>query len=499
MRKKKEKAKDFQLKVGKAKAKPANFTDTSFKSKSISMGQQSLSTEAPETAAQFKHSLSLATTSRSEKTRREALANLTTQVASGSNPIGTATVLAKVLPLISDAAGPVRLQLLKLMQELPEGEIRNHAERCVMYVRAGMTHLSVDISNDALSVLDWLLTVAPDETVSCPGGWVKTINSFCALMGWSVSAAKGWTAAPKAGLKAKDAESRTRQFNVLTKLVGVGLKAEASLQRNANAYWDSIYRVPRTPHAFAYLNLFGSRRDEEAEMYEDRESRQRVFNRRFEASFAKGIEQAKKEGGRTGRIGHRGIATSLYCADRDDGIGSVLESAFEGAIPGDCKLKNANWCGKALKPYDTDLGCWAAVEACFAQGDKCFNPTPPTGVKNCDLWNEKLCKVIQSRCEDGEFEGPPEVELEEVTNPAPGYIPKAVNSGAADGSYEPRGTDLDGEISKGAVKDERVIGHATSAAGAADSSSQHASPTMPEKEDSWPEPPPEAIDTCGPA
>ncbi|CRK33603.1 hypothetical protein BN1708_006100 [Verticillium longisporum] len=117
-------------------------------------------------------------------------------------------------------------------------------------------------------------------------------------------------------------------------------------------------------------------------------------------------------------------------------------------------------------PY-LDLGCWAAVEACFAQGDKCFNPTPPTGVKNCDLWNEKLCKVIQSRCEDGEFEGPPEVELEEVTNPAPGYIPKAVNSGAADGSYEPRGTDLDGEISKGAVKDERVIGHATSAAGAA--------------------------------
>ncbi|CRK25995.1 hypothetical protein BN1723_003342 [Verticillium longisporum] len=148
-------------------------------------------------------------------------------------------------------------------------------------------------------------------------------------------------------------------------------------------------------------------------------------------------------------------------------VSTFKESAFEGAIPGDCKLKNANWCGKALKPYDTDLGCWAAVEACFAQGDKCFNPTPPTGVKNCDLWNEKLCKAIQSRCEDGDFEGPPEVELEEVTNPAPGYIPKAVNSGAADGSYEPRGTDLDVEISKGAVKDERVVDHTTSAAGTA--------------------------------
>lgn len=39
-RKKKEKQKDFKkpkLKVGKAKAKPANFTDTSFKSKCESL------------------------------------------------------------------------------------------------------------------------------------------------------------------------------------------------------------------------------------------------------------------------------------------------------------------------------------------------------------------------------------------------------------------------------------------------------------------------------
>ncbi|EGY19747.1 hypothetical protein VD0002_g7139 [Verticillium dahliae] len=37
-----------------------------------------------------------------------------------------------------------------------------------------------------------------------------------------------------------------------------------------------------------------------------------------------GIEEYVHRIGRTGRIGHRGIATSLYCADRDDGIGSVL-------------------------------------------------------------------------------------------------------------------------------------------------------------------------------
>ncbi|ROT37555.1 pre-rRNA-processing protein IPI1 [Sodiomyces alkalinus F11] len=304
-KKKKEKAKDFQkpkFKVGKAKAKPSNFTDTSFKAKSIVMGQQNLSTEAPETSAQFRHSLSLASNSRSEKQRKEALANLTTQVASGNNPVGTATLLARLLPLISDPCGPVRTQLLKLFRQLPGDEVRNHAERCIMYVRAGMTHLSVDISNDALSALEWLLDVAEDEIVSCPGGWAKTLSSFCALMGWSVSATGGWSAAPKGGsLKTKDAQSRVRQLAILAKFLTAGLEAEAVATRNPNAHWDGMYRVPRVPQPFAYLNLFGSRRDEEAEMYIDNESRQRVFGRRFLILFSRGVEHTKKEGGAVGR------------------------------------------------------------------------------------------------------------------------------------------------------------------------------------------------------
>ncbi|KAJ3498984.1 hypothetical protein NLG97_g689 [Lecanicillium saksenae] len=84
MKKKKEKAKDFQktkLKVGKTKAKASNFTDTSFKSKAIVMGHQSLSTEAPDVVQQFKHNLSLASSSRSDKQRKDALAYLTSQLA----------------------------------------------------------------------------------------------------------------------------------------------------------------------------------------------------------------------------------------------------------------------------------------------------------------------------------------------------------------------------------------------------------------------------------
>jgi len=288
------------------------------------MGQQSLSTEAPEVGTQFKHSLSLASTSRSEKTRKEALANLTSQVSMGINPVGTPTLLSKLLPLISDAAGPVRGQLLKLFRTLPAVEVRNHTEKCIMYVRAGMTHISTDISNDSLSVLEWLLDVSRYEVVSCPGGWVKTLNSFCALMGWTVSTTTGWSTAPKAGLKAKDAQSRARQLAILTRFVEAGLEPGAAHELDPHAYWASIYRPPRTPHAFSYLNLFGTRRDEEAEMYNDRESRQRVFHRRFEASFAKGLEQTKKEGGMIGRS-----ASSLDKAVKDGMAGFEPTTAVD--------------------------------------------------------------------------------------------------------------------------------------------------------------------------
>ncbi|KAL0937701.1 DEAD/DEAH box RNA helicase [Colletotrichum truncatum] len=303
-RKKNQKAKDFakpKFKVGKAKVKPSNFTDTSFQTKSIVMGKQSLSTEAPDVGIQFKHQLSLASTSRSDKQRKEALAHLTSQVDSDNNPVGTATILNKLLPLISDSSGPVRSQLLKLFRALPESEVSHHAEKCIMYIRAGMTHLSADISNDSLSVLEWLLDVAEDETVSCPGGWVKTLNSFCALMGWSVKSSTGWTSAPKTGLRSKDSQSHARQIGVLTRFLKAGLKPEVAIPSNPNAYYDNMCRVPRAPNPFAYLNLFGTRRDEDAEMYNDRESRQRVFHKRFLESFNRGVDQAKKEGGATGR------------------------------------------------------------------------------------------------------------------------------------------------------------------------------------------------------
>ncbi|KAJ3525589.1 hypothetical protein NM208_g11577 [Fusarium decemcellulare] len=306
-RKKKEKKKDFQkpkFKVGKEKAKASNFTDTSFKSKAIVMGHQSLSTIAPDVIQQFKHSLSLAASSKSDKQRRESLAYLTGQLSSQPpvNPVGTHAILSKLLPLISDSSTPVRNQLLKLFRVLPPAEVKHSVEQAIMFIRAGMTHLSADISNDSLSVMEWLLDVAENNLVVCPGGWVKTLSSFCAMMGWALSSSKaGWSSGSRSSLRAKDASTYARQITTLSRFLEAGLQPEAEVSEDESETWDNLYRIPRDSNAFEHLNLYGYRRDEEGEMYPSREARQRVFQRRFLEAVVKGIDQAKKEGGATGR------------------------------------------------------------------------------------------------------------------------------------------------------------------------------------------------------
>jgi len=189
-KKKKEKQKDFQkakLKVGKAKVKPANFTDTSFRSKAIVLNQQSLSITAPSSSTQFTHHLSMLS-SKSEAQRRESLAHLTTSIASrpidSPLPQPVSVMLPSLVPLLLDGSNSVRTQLLKFLRALPKPEIEDHAAQLLPYIRAGMTHLAADIRVSAVEALSWLVDVAGSELVSCAGGWIKTLNCFLSLLGW---------------------------------------------------------------------------------------------------------------------------------------------------------------------------------------------------------------------------------------------------------------------------------------------------------------------------
>ena len=99
-----------KLKVGKARPKAENHTDTSFRSKAITLSQQ-LDINAPSQTAVFVHQVSLLS-SRSDTSRKDALGYLTTYVASlnsGANlPVTTSSFLNSLCPLILDGSPGVR-------------------------------------------------------------------------------------------------------------------------------------------------------------------------------------------------------------------------------------------------------------------------------------------------------------------------------------------------------------------------------------------------------
>lgn len=257
--------------------------------------------------------MSLAVTAKSDNLRRDALAYLTNQVSASppNNPVGTSAILTKLLPLISDISATVRTRLLTLFRALPPSEVEPHVEKILMYIRGGMAHMSNIIRTDALNVMEWLLTVAGDAVVSCPGGWLKTLNSFSSMLGWNPSvgsslSSQGWSSTSNntttlgSGSK-KSSEAQCRQMQVLTQFLAVGFKPETPTPYNPRAYWDNIYRLPGTSNPFAHLNLFGTPRDEDSEMYPDRTSRQRVFDAKWRGAIVGGMDGAKKEGGNVGR------------------------------------------------------------------------------------------------------------------------------------------------------------------------------------------------------
>lgn len=275
------------------------------------MNQQSLTTSAPSSTTQLTHYLSLASSSKSDTQRRDALAYLTTQVSSqpvkDPIPLPTSILLPKLLPLILDGSNSVRSQLLKFLRLIPSSEIGDRAESALLYTRAGMTHLAPEIRNDALAVLEWLVEVAGDDIVTCPGGWVKTLKSFMSMMGWmSSSGSTKWTSASKVYF-GKSGKAFPRQLLVLAQFLHAGLvelAAEQTVQVNHSMFplWDvERHMMPTRSNVFAHLNLFGSSRDEEGEMYVDREERQRVFHKHFQVAVEVGIENALKEGGEAGR------------------------------------------------------------------------------------------------------------------------------------------------------------------------------------------------------
>ena len=343
-KKKKDKKKDFKkpkLKVGKARPKPSNVTDTSFKAKSIVLAHQSLSTTAPSQSTQFSHHLSLLTSSSSTQ-RRDSLAFLTTAITSrpvdSDLPQPVSVLLPELYRRIPDISNGVRAQLLRLLSALPPQDLEPHIGQLLLHTRAGLTHMAADIRASATDLLSWELETFPNEVVSCAGGWVKTLKCLITLLRWhSPIATNGskapqrdgsWTTlpAPNLGNIGSEGKLYVKTLNVLTAMLYAGLGRTPKPEEKQPSKWRfplrnvEFHMIPKRSNAFAHLNLFGPQRDEEGEMYVEREERQKVFHRRFAPTVESGYRTAIKEGGEVGRAA-AGIGKAVVEGMRDFDMG----------------------------------------------------------------------------------------------------------------------------------------------------------------------------------
>jgi pre-rRNA-processing protein IPI1 len=286
--------------------------------------QQSIAVNAPTSGAQFEHHLSLLS-HKSDAQRRDSLAHLTTAIAAARSagaplPQPGSVLVPKVKHLICDASSGVRVQLLKLLQALPEDEVTGYEQEILLWIRAGMTHMAAEIRYSSLDVLSWLLSVAGTSVVSGPGAWFKTIKCFLTLLKWSVgppgaakpgqTTAKGWSTM-KVSNPTGDTKAVAKTVQSLAEFLWTGLEPpdEDAIRDErralAQAYFPLahtwLHMIPSKPNAYAHLHLFGALPDEENAMLEGRDERQEVFAEHFMPAVERGLEWARREQGEVGR------------------------------------------------------------------------------------------------------------------------------------------------------------------------------------------------------
>ncbi|KAI5962141.1 IPI1 [Candida pseudojiufengensis] len=315
-RKQKEKQKDFKkakLKVGKTAQKPDNYTDTSFKSKTISLPGQSIITVH---SKDLSHQLSL-TKHHSSTTRKEILINITQNLP--SNPSQYKQIITSVVPLILDESKQVRLELLNLLKKCGEnqpGLLDLHKRTIILFIISAMTHIQPDIRNTSTKFLALL-----NEYSDLKSYFVKIMKNFFILMSWSLlndSKSKSVSINSSSSILLGENSKRARidHIQTITKFLQSTLTEETSKQDNIHLSQITIhpqsykYLLPTTPQVFAPLKLYineisnnsmNNIENLDSMTTEDIETRKNIMNEFFKEKMIKNLNNLTKEGGDIGR------------------------------------------------------------------------------------------------------------------------------------------------------------------------------------------------------
>ena len=138
---------------------------------------------------------------------------------------------------------------------------------------------------------------------------MKTLKCLLAMLGWpNETSAAAWSSNKaffgKAGTEGK---ILVKGLSTLAAILAAGLISPVEddvkdLQASGFPLWYvEQHLLPKRSSCLTHLNLFGPPRDEESEVYENREDRQKIFHRIFQQAIERGLENAKGEGGEVGR------------------------------------------------------------------------------------------------------------------------------------------------------------------------------------------------------
>ncbi|QPG75027.1 hypothetical protein FOA43_002367 [Brettanomyces nanus] len=329
-RHKKQKQTDFtkrKLRVGKTARQKDNFTDTSFKAKSISLNQKKILSPSLNEEGALKKKLSiLRKSTQNLNSRKEILAELLNALIKHYDSVSSHMdeILKISNILILDRSRKIREMNLELWKYLVDnGKISIlilHLDTLLLFINSGMTHLSNGVRLDSLKYLDCLLSNTELSDLIVKSDWFKLLKNFMILMNWTTDNNNGKNLVVREGssqLLEKDlARDRINELKVLEKLLLAGCTDHTQYNENGNGNphqlsynniqihaYTKYYMLPDKPNPYGGLKLFteikkiGSMEsgDFQSVSTDDMVNRIKVLCEAFGDGLQKGLTELSKE------------------------------------------------------------------------------------------------------------------------------------------------------------------------------------------------------------
>ncbi|CAO3642235.1 unnamed protein product [Cunninghamella blakesleeana] len=251
-----------KLKVGKAKALPDNYTNTSFTTKSISLPNQSInenkSSELTTSRNLTLTDLLIQLKHYNSSVKKDALSGL--QELCDRNPnllvSSLGTIVNGIVRLFIDDDFEVRKALLKFLNEsfinIDVKELEPFVPLLIIYTCSAMTHIMEDIRLDAIKLLDIWITILPDEIVN--KFWKRICGNFSSLLTVDSNniSKSNTTSKITSAASVKAAESKTHLHINKTKLgllTSLTKFLEAGLFEHRKDYFWFMYTFMNDRHA----------------------------------------------------------------------------------------------------------------------------------------------------------------------------------------------------------------------------------------------------------